>query len=179
MNTKIVWKPFVDYEKEERWLNEMAAQGWDLKRYTWMRYEFTAGAPGEWTYRLELLGDSPTSDKGRAYLAFMHDSGVETVSTYGRWVYFRRRSRDGEFEVFTDLDSRIAHHTRIATMFTAISAALIPSATVAINSALHNESTWMAPLLVVELLLLSVIAATALRQFRKASDLRKQRQLFE
>ncbi len=179
MSTKVVWKPYVDYEKEERWLNEMAAQGWNLERYTWMRYRFTQGTPGEWTYRLELLPDALSSAKSREYLDFMRDSGVEAVTSYGRWVYFRRRAAQGPFEVFTDLDSRIAHHTRVATMFGTITAALLPLAMVAVNSSIHNGSTFMLPLVAVELVLWCAIGAAALHHSRKASSLRKQRQLFE
>ena len=36
----IVYKPYWDYEKEERWLNDMAAKGLALSDYSWCRYAF-------------------------------------------------------------------------------------------------------------------------------------------
>jgi len=179
MNVKVVWKPYVDYEKEEAWLNHMAGDGWELRRYTWMRYAFEQGIPGRFTYRLQLLADAVTNPKSRDYLAFMKDTGVEVVSTYGRWVYFRKKTADGPFEVFSDLDSRITHHMRIATMFSALFAAVLPSAIVGLNSSTANGRLWMAPLILVELALGASLGTVAVREYRKARSLERQRVVHE
>lgn len=179
MNTKVVWKPYVDYEKEEAWLNRMAGEGWELRRYTWMRYEFEQGVPGRYTYRLQLMADTTRSKKGRAYLAFMRDAGVEVVSAYNSWVYFRKKTADGPFDVFSDLDSRIAHHRRIAGMFSAVFAALIPSAVVVLNSNAHEGRLWLAPLILIEVALGASLGTVALREYRKAKDLERQRLVHE
>lgn len=157
----------------------MAGEGWELSRYTWMRYVFARGIPGRYTYRLQLMADTPGSPKGRNYLAFMKDAGVEVVSAYDNWAYFRKKAADGPFEVFSDLDSRIAHHRRIAGMFSAFLAALIPSAVVVLNSNAHEGRLWLAPLILVEIALGASLGTVALREYRKAKDLERQRLVHE
>ena len=53
---KTVYKWFWvwDFEKEERWLNEMALDGWALVGVGWCRYTFERTEPGEYTIRLEM-----------------------------------------------------------------------------------------------------------------------------
>ncbi|MDD8053275.1 MAG: DUF2812 domain-containing protein, partial [Thermotogota bacterium] len=37
---RVIWRPYWNYEKEEKWLNEMAARGWLFTDYSWCRYVF-------------------------------------------------------------------------------------------------------------------------------------------
>ncbi|WP_442904154.1 DUF2812 domain-containing protein [Gordonibacter sp.] len=43
----------------------------------------------------------------------MEDAGIEQVASLGRWIYFRKRTDGGAFELFSDIDSRIKHLWRI------------------------------------------------------------------
>jgi len=178
-DTKVVWKPYMDYEKEEAWLNEMASRGWDLSGYTWMRYRFERGVPGRYAYCVQLLAERPGHAKSRDYLDFLQDAGVEVVATYGRWVYFRKVAADGPFELFSDLDSRIAHHRRVATMFGAVAIALLPSALNMLKPTMLDSLPWIAPLVFLELALLGSLAVVGLREARKANMLARQRQVRE
>ena len=49
MKTKTIYRIFVDYEKEEKWLNEMAQSGWALESFRLMRYVFKQVEPGTFT----------------------------------------------------------------------------------------------------------------------------------
>lgn len=109
----VVWKPFWDFEKEEKWLNEMAAKGFLLTDYSWCRYVFTEGPRGAYTYRIELLDQLPKHPESQDYIRFMEQNGVEHVASYLRWVYFRRRSAEGEFNIYSDITSRIKHYKRV------------------------------------------------------------------
>lgn len=51
------------------------------------------------------------------YLRFMEDLGVECVCTRIRWAYFRKKSADGPFDLFSDIDSRINFYKRLTKMF--------------------------------------------------------------
>lgn len=119
MNRKVVYKVFWawGFEKEERWLNDMAALGWNLVDTTGVRYVFEQGVPGEYRYKLELLNKMPRTAESQRYLRFMEDAGIEQVAACGRWVYFRRRADDGTFDLFSDLDSRITQLRRIRALF--------------------------------------------------------------
>lgn len=122
MNRKVVHKVFWawGFEKEERWLNDMAALGWNLVDTTGVRYVFEQGAPGEYCYKLELLNTLPSTAESERYLRFMEEAGIEQVAACGRWVYFRRRAEDGSFDLFSDLDSRITHLRRIRALLLAV-----------------------------------------------------------
>lgn len=52
---KTVFKLFFvwDFEKEERWLNEMAQEGWVLDNTGFSFYTFVRCEPGEYIIRLE------------------------------------------------------------------------------------------------------------------------------
>lgn len=109
----IVRKAFIDYEKEERWLNDMAAKGLAMTDYSWCRYVFEDTEPGEYTYRLELLDNMATHPESRKYIEFIEETGVEQISSYGRWVYFRKKTSDGPFNLYSDLDSKIRHYQKV------------------------------------------------------------------
>jgi hypothetical protein len=109
----IVRKAFIDYEKEEKWLNEMAAKGLAMTDYSWCRYAFEETPPGEYTYRLELLDNLAVHPESRKYIQFLEETGVDQVASYGRWVYFRKKTADGPFELYSDIDSKIKHYQRV------------------------------------------------------------------
>ena len=102
-----------DFDREEDWLNDMAAQGWGLVDVGFCRYTFEACRPGEYGYRLELLENSLKDPKSQEYLDFLAEAGVDRVGHLFRWVYLRKRTDDGPFELFSDSASRIRHLRRI------------------------------------------------------------------
>jgi len=104
------------YEKEEKWLNEMAAKGMMLTDVGFCRYVFEEGTPGEYIYRLELLNHLPSHAESVAYIKFFEETGVEYVSTILRWVYFRKKTEDGPFEIYSDINSRISHYKRVTSI---------------------------------------------------------------
>lgn len=106
-------KLFVDYEKEEKWLNEMCQKGLALRHYTFLKYHFENCEPGQYIYRLQLLEHDPTHAESKEYLDFVQDLDVEVVDTYIRWVYFRKLASEGPFEIHSDIASKIKHHKAI------------------------------------------------------------------
>ena len=109
MNRKTVHKWFWvwDFEKEERWLNQMAAQGWALESVGLGTYRFVECEPGEYTIRLEMR----PHDSG--YMDFLSEMGVECIGRLFAWLYLRKTAADGPFDLFSDIDSRTAHLRRI------------------------------------------------------------------
>lgn len=104
------WIWVWDFDKEERWLNSMAQQGWVLDRLGFCRYEFVRCEPGEYIVRLEMR------EHDADYLSFMADTGAEYVGRMVKWIYFRRKAEFGPFDIFSDLDSRLAHLKKISWM---------------------------------------------------------------
>lgn len=116
----VVRKLFWDFEKEEQWLNEMSAKGLALSSYSWCKYVFTDSPKNEYTYRIELLDNVPTHPESMAYLKFLEENGVECVSSYVRWIYLRKKSSEGAFDIYTDLESKIKHFKRINTLWNSV-----------------------------------------------------------
>ena len=116
MERKIVkkWVWVWDFDREEQWLNTMAQQGWVLDKLGFCRYEFVSCEPGEYTVRLEMR----EHDEG--YLSFMADTGAEYVGRMMKWIYFRKKTEDGPFDIFSDVESRIGHLNRIIWMLRAV-----------------------------------------------------------
>lgn len=109
----IVRKWCVDYEKEENWLNEMSAKGMALTDYSWCRYVFAEAPKNEYTYRIELLQHVPTHPESISYIKFLEESGIECVATYNRWIYLRKKSSEGPFDIYSDIESKISHYKRV------------------------------------------------------------------
>ena len=112
---KVIHKWFWAWEaeKEEKWLNEMCAKGLGLASVGFGRYEFEDCTPGEYQYRLEFLEHFPTHPESVQYIKFVEDTGAEQIGSITRWVYFRKKSADGPFDLFSDNASRIKHLSRI------------------------------------------------------------------
>ncbi len=111
------WSWVWDFEKEEEWLNEMAMNGWVLEGVGFCAYHFVRCEPGEYSVRLEM---HPYDE---AYLSFMRETGAEYAGRMMMWIYFRKRTADGPFDVFSDIDSRIRHLDRIGKMLSVIGTA--------------------------------------------------------
>ena len=98
-----------DFEKEERWLNEMALDGWALENAGFCRYTFVRCEPGEYIIRIQMNKDAD-------YRSFVEGLGAEYVGRCVNWAYFRRKAELGPFDLFSDIDSRIKHLDRIGKM---------------------------------------------------------------
>ena len=98
-----------EFDKEEQWLNDMAAQGKALISARYATYEFEDSTPGEYAVRLEMLEYTPASPEGQQYIEFLESTGAEYVGKVMKWVYFRKKTADGPFELYGDNASRIKH----------------------------------------------------------------------
>lgn len=113
----VIWKAYWDFEKEEKWLNEMSAKGMALTDYSWCRYVFEETSNNQYVYRIEFLKDMPKHPESIAYLRFLEENGIECVASFMRWVYLRKKATEGPFDIYTDIDSKIKHYKRIYTMW--------------------------------------------------------------
>lgn len=101
------WFWVWDFEKEEEWLNAMAQEGFVLVAVGFCRYTFEKCEPNEYTVRLEM------HEYSKEYIDFMQDSGAEYIGRMVQWIYFRKKTSLGKFDIFSDIDSRIAHLKKI------------------------------------------------------------------
>ena len=112
---KVIKKVFMawEFEKEEKWLNEMAAKGLALVDYSLFRYSFEECEPGEYTFKIQLLEHRPSHPESEQYIRFMEETGAEQVASYLNWVYFRKKTSEGAFEIFSDIESQLKHYILI------------------------------------------------------------------
>ena len=108
------WFWVWDFDREERWLNQMAMQGWALAEVGFCRYTFEKCEPGEYVVRLQMQKNDPD------YVAFLEEIGAEYVGRIVQWIYVRRRAEEGPFELFSDTQSRLDHLQWIARMLLAV-----------------------------------------------------------
>ena len=104
---KVFWA--WEFDKGEKWLNEMTAAGQALCGVGWCRYEFEPCQPGEYEVRLQLLENDLKDAKSVEYLSLLEETGAVHVGSWMRWVYLRKRTADGPFELFSDNASRAKH----------------------------------------------------------------------
>ncbi|MBQ5866802.1 MAG: DUF2812 domain-containing protein [Oscillospiraceae bacterium] len=100
-----------DFDKEEKWLNEMAAKGLALVSTGFCKYEFEDSLPGEYKVCLQLLDKMPSHPESQKYIAFMEETGAEHVGSFTRWVFFRKKASEGDFQLFSDNDSKVKYMT--------------------------------------------------------------------
>ena len=112
-----------EFDKEEQWLNDMAAKGKALVSARYATYEFEDSAPGEYAVRLEMLENAPDSAEGQQYIEFVESTGAEYVGKVMKWVYFRKKTADGEFELHGDNATCIKHLQGIIRLLLPLTAA--------------------------------------------------------
>ena len=112
---KTVFRAFViwDFDREERWLNKMAANGFALKDVGYCRYTFEPCEPGEYTIRLEILENIAAHPQSEAHVQFVESTGAQCVGSIFRWVYFRKKISMGAFDLYSDYAYRQQQLNRV------------------------------------------------------------------
>ena len=108
---KIVHKCFFiwDFDKEEKWLNEKIKKGFCLSSVGLFRYEFEECTPGEYAICMQRLENGINNPKSESYIKLIEETGAEYIDTINRWIYFRMKTTDGDFELFSDYKSHIKY----------------------------------------------------------------------
>jgi len=112
---KTVYKWFWawDFDKEEEWLNDMAAKGLALVAIGPFKYTFEEALLGEYLIRFILLDNIPRHTESELYIKSVEKTGAEYLGSVARWVYFRRKADKGKFSLISDFNSRIKHLDRL------------------------------------------------------------------
>lgn len=110
---------YLNKDKETQWINQMAAKGFALKGFFAGFYKFEVCKPGEYVYQIDF--GTKLYAVSDDYREFMAENNIEIVCLWGYWIILRKRSSEGEFVLYTDVDSSIEHYTKILKMFKAVS----------------------------------------------------------
>ena len=170
----LVW----DFDKEEKWLNEMAAKGLSLVSVGFCKYEFEDSLPGEYKICLQLLDKMPRHPESKKYIDFLETTGAEQVGSFTRWVYFRKKATEGDFELFSDNDSRLKY---LSSVISFVSLITVGNWIAGINN-VFIATTFPSPINYVGILnLLIGLVGTwgIIRLMRKRKKMKQEGQLFE
>ena len=102
-------------EEMERYLNEMSHEGWQCCEIVRDELRFVRGEQDEYTYRVQYFYESRDGEKddylrtlGEMGAALPFAGGTYLVGEYGEVLILRKKTADGAFELYSDLDSKIA-----------------------------------------------------------------------
>ncbi|EKO1914103.1 DUF2812 domain-containing protein [Clostridium botulinum] len=143
---------FTDYNKEEKWLNEMYKKGYELKNISF-GYKFRSIEPEHATVRIDYrifkskedFIDYCTlfEDSGWKHLAGNKNSGVQ---------YFKKINKNSEEDIFSDDISKASRYRRLsdhsmmfALCFFALSVSLISNGSINVNLILNPKLLYYTP----------------------------------
>lgn len=107
----VKYRLYFDKDKETRWLNEMADNGFAMTGFCAGFYKFEQCEKEKYIYQIDFKNEFFSVPED--YREIMEETGIQIVDTWGFWVFLRRLKSKGEFELYTDIDSQIEHYKKI------------------------------------------------------------------
>ena len=105
MKSKIKINWFVDFDKEEEWLNEMSANGFCLWHTNGVIYRFKECNPGEFVFQIDF--DEKESSANEDYVTFRTSCGDKFVHQWKNKIYWKRASSEGPFESEDNVQAKL------------------------------------------------------------------------
>ena len=99
----------IDPERIERKANEMAKEGWLLEKFGSLLSTYRRGAPNEYEYRVQV---KEAGMDRLVYTAELAEFGIEEVGGVGDLLVLRKKADGTPFDLYSDLDSRIAQQKK-------------------------------------------------------------------
>jgi hypothetical protein len=125
-------KFFINFRKEERWLNEMAKQGYKFTKKS-IGYEFQPDKPENTVIKLDCRTFKRQADF-EDYCTLFEDCGWKHITGTKSSGYQYFKSIDGGEDIFSDADSKAGRYKRISHMWMALAASYIPIFAVLIST---------------------------------------------
>ena len=120
----------------------------------------------------------PRHPESKKYIDFLETTGAEQVGSFTRWVYFRKKATEGDFELFSDNDSRLKY---LSSVISFVSLITVGNWIAGINN-VFIATTFPSPINYVGILnLLIGLVGTwgIIRLMRKRKKMKQEGQLFE
>ena len=99
----------LDPERVEEQANRMAKEGWLLEHFGALVSTYRRGKAGEYEYRVQV---KEAGMNRLTYTAELVGFGIEEVGGTGDLLILRKRTDSAPFELYSDLDSRIAQRKK-------------------------------------------------------------------
>lgn len=120
------FKIFINYDKEEKWLNSMLKKGYELKS-TQFGYKFQHVEPQNNTIRVDYR-TFKTSKDFIDYCSLFKDSGWKHIAgtkSSGN-QYFKKIGENSEEDIFSDNTSKMERYKRAANSYMLLALVFIP-----------------------------------------------------
>lgn len=99
-------------EKEEKWLEQMAAEGWKLISVAPYVYKFEHSKPERVVFRLDYK--LTTDEDYQDYLNIFKDAGWELFTTFANWQYFKTTPENNEIpEIYNSGKAKAQKYRRL------------------------------------------------------------------
>lgn len=99
----------IDPERIEEQANRMAKEGWLLEKFGSLFSTYRRGKTGEYEYRVQV---KEAGIDRLTYVAELAEFGIEEVGGVGDLLVLRKKADGSPFELYSDLDSRIAQQKK-------------------------------------------------------------------
>ena len=103
---KIAVNWFVDFDKEEKWLNDMAMKGWAFSNTNGVIYRFKKCEPGEYIYQIDF-DEKKSKEEVGDYIAFRTSCDDQYVNRWKSKIYWKREAASGPFESESNLAAKL------------------------------------------------------------------------
>ncbi|MFD0679375.1 MULTISPECIES: DUF2812 domain-containing protein [unclassified Paenibacillus] len=139
------FKFFINFEKEEQWLNKMAQQGYRFTKKT-MGYEFQPDKPDNAVIKMDYRTFKKQEDFAD-YCALFEDCGWQhiTGTKSSGYQYFRKIHENGYDDIFSDADSKAGRYKRISEMWSTLATTFIPIFVVLISTDSIDTAAFLNP----------------------------------
>ncbi len=121
------YKFFTNFDEEENWLNDMAKQGYRFTKKTIFGYKFEPEKPENVIIKMDYRTFKKQEDF-EDYCALFEDSGWEHIAgtKSSGYQYFKKASKQGSEEIFSDVDSKAGRYKRLSDMWATLVFSCIP-----------------------------------------------------
>lgn len=104
--SKITINWFIDFDKEEKWLNDMSKKGWAFWHTNGVIYQFKKCEPNEFIYQIDF--DEKESKEGvDDYVVFRSSCGDLFVHQWKQKIYWKRETTNGSFEAENNVTAKL------------------------------------------------------------------------
>lgn len=120
------FKFFINFDKEEKWLNGMAKQGYKFTKKS-NGYEFQPAKPETVTIKMDYRKFKKQEDF-EDYCALFGDSGWTHIAGTKRsgYQYFKKADENGSEDIFSDVYSKAGRYKRLSEMWISSASCFIP-----------------------------------------------------
>ena len=104
--SRIVINWFIDFDKEQRWINDMCKKGWAFWHTNGVVYRFKRCEPEEFIYQIDFDEQAQKRRVGD-YVAFRASCGDEFVHQWKQKIYWKRATANGPFEAESNVAAQL------------------------------------------------------------------------